>query len=127
MTPRPKPRKRKGGLLRRLSGSFTDPRRAGGSIDPATSTIEPRLGVLLENVGVAEVGLERDVVGEGVMGIEVRGKINTLDEEARILLLATPAAAALLAAQIIGLGRAGRIAPEFAAAFDNYMREAAGQ
>jgi hypothetical protein len=106
-------RRRSGGALGALSKRITDPRRAGGGIDTTTR-------------GVAEVGLERGEVGEAVAGIEVRGRINGTPEQARILLLATPEAAAMLAAQIIGLHRQGRLAPEFAVAFDERMKEAAG-
>ena len=124
MTSRPRPRK--GGLLGALSGKPTDPRRAGGAIDVQTREIDPTRGVLLEEVGVAELGLERDEAGEAVAGIEVRGRINGTSDQARILLLATPDAAAMLAAQVIVLHRQGRLAPEFAAAFDIRIKEAAG-
>lgn len=127
MTTRPrKRRKRKGGLLGSLSERFTDPHRAGGSIDQATRLIEPERAVLLERVGVGEVGMERDGRGELVIAIEVAGKINTTDEEGNFLLLATPDAAALLVAQTIGLARRGRVGPEFEEALENRMKEAAG-
>lgn len=127
MTTRPrKQRRRRGGVLGRLSESFTDPKRAGGSIDATTRLIDPERGVLLERVSVAEVGMERDGKGELVLAIEVAGKLNTLDEEARLLLLATPDAAALLVAQVVGLARSGRVGPEFAEALENRMKEAAG-
>lgn len=128
MTPRKKQRRRKrsGGLLGRLSESFSDPRRAGGSIDNASRLIDPRRAVLLETVGVAEVGMERDDAGELILAIEVGGKINTTEEVGSFLLLASPDAAALLVAQIIGLARHGRVGPEFEHLFDERMREAAG-
>lgn len=128
MTTKPptKRRRRKGGLLGRLSKTFTDPRRAGGSIDPETGLIDPERGVLLSEVAVAEVGMERDGHGELVLAIEIKGRINTTTEEACILLLASPDAAALLVAQTIALARRGRVAPEFALAFENRMTEAAG-
>lgn len=119
-------RRRTGGALGALSKRVTDPRRAGGSINPQTREIDTDKAVLLEEVGVAEIGMERGEVGEAVSGIEVRGRINGTAEEARILLVATPEGAALLAAQIIGLHRHGRLAPEFSAAFEVRMREATG-
>jgi hypothetical protein len=119
-------RKRSGGILGRLSATFTDPRRVGGSIDPATRQIDPERAVLLERVAVAEVAMEREDVGECVLAIELAGKLNTTNEEARLLLLATPDAAALLVAQTLGLARHGRVGPEFEAALENRIREAAG-
>lgn len=113
-----------GGLLGRLSGKPTDPRRAGGAIDDGL--VDPDRAVLLAEVGVAEVGMERDGTGEVVAGIEVRGRINGTSEEARLLLLATPDAAALLVAQVLGLTRRGRLAPEFEVTFKNRLREASG-
>jgi hypothetical protein len=122
----PRRRKRTGGVLGTLSKKMTDPRRAGGRIEPQTREIDTDGAVLLEEVAVAEIGMERGEVGEAVSGIEVRGRINGTKEEARILLVATPEGAALLAAQIIGLHRQGRLAPEFSAAFEVRMREASG-
>lgn len=119
-------RRRTGGALGALSKRMTDPRRAGGSIDPQTREIDTDRAVLLEEVGVAEIGMERGEIGEAASGIEVRGRINGTTEEARILLVATPEGAALLAAQIIGLHRQGRLAPEFSAAFEVRMREVTG-
>ena len=127
MTSRPqRRRKRSGGILGRLSEKFTDPRRAGGSIDATTRLIDPSQAVLLERVGVAEVGMERDGKGERVFAIEVAGKINTTEEAGNFLLLATPDAAALLVAQTVGLARRGLVGPEFEQALENRMREAAG-
>lgn len=119
-------RRRSGGALGALSKKLTDPRRAGGGIDQATREVDTDKAVLLEEVGVAEVGMQRGEVTEAVAGIEVRGRINGTTEQARILLLATPEAAALLAAQIVGLHRRGRLEPEFAHAFEVRMKEAAG-
>lgn len=113
-------------MLGRLSATFSDPHVAGGSIDATTRLIDPERAVLLERVAVGEVGMERDGKGELVMAIEVAGKINTTDEAAQFLLLATPDAAALLVAQVIGLARGGRVGPEFEHALENRMREAAG-
>lgn len=124
-TPR-KRRRRKGGVLGRLSETFTDPRAAGGSIDQTTRLIDPERGVLLERVAVAEIGMERDGRGELVAAIEVAGKLNTVGEEARLLLIATPDAAALLVSQIVGLSRSGRFGPEFAEHLERRMKEAAG-
>lgn len=109
-------RRRQGGLvgkLGRLSGRPTEPQRVGGSIDPQTRTIDPTRALLLQEVGVAEVGMERADKGEGVFGIELRGTINVAGEEARILVLAPPDIAALLVAQVTGLARGGRLGPEF--------------
>jgi hypothetical protein len=117
---------RRGGLLGKLSDRFTDPRRAGGSIDARTRLIDPTRAVLLESVGVAEVGLEREGVGEVGLGVEVRGRINTTEEVARILLLLSPDSAALLIAQITGLMRASRAGPEFSFALAERMKEATG-
>lgn len=122
----PRQRRRSGGLLGTLSKRITDPRRAGGGVDSETREVDTDRAVLLEEVGVAEVGMERGEVAEAVAGIEVRGRINGTTEEARILLLATPEAAALLCAQVIGLAQRGRLEPEFRAAFEVRMREAAG-
>lgn len=131
MTHRPKPRKRSGGLVGRLgklSKTFTEPRRAGGSIDTDTGLIDPERAVLLERVAVAEMGMEReDGTGERLFAVEVDGKINTTTDEARILLLATPDAAALLVAQIVGLARGGLIGPEFDLALAARMQEATGR
>lgn len=119
-------RRRQGGALGRLSQAFTDPRVAGGSIDATTRLIEPERAVLLERVAVGEVGLERDGKGELVLAIEVAGKINTTEEAGNFLLLATPDAAALLVAQVVGLARRGLVGPEFAEVLENRMKEAAG-
>lgn len=130
MTPRRKQRRRKGGLvghLGRLSESFTNPRSGGGSIDEVTRLIDPRGATLLEKVRVAEVGMERDDKGELIFAIEVAGKINTTQKEVNFLLLATPDAAALLVAQVIGLARHGRIGPEFEEALPNRLAEAVGK
>lgn len=113
-------------MLRKLSGRPTDPRQAGGSIDAKTQLVDPKRAVLLQEVGVAEVGMERADKGEGVFGIELRGVINTTGAEARILVLASPDVAALLVAQITGLARAGRIGPEFDHALIGRMEEAIG-
>lgn len=131
MTAPPKKRRRSGGLVGRLgklSKTFSEPgRAAGGSIDLETGLVDPKRAVLLERVAVAEVGMERDTGGELVIAIEVDGKINTTGEEARILLLATPDAAALLVAQVVGLARGGRVGPEFDLALEPRMREATGR
>lgn len=120
-------RRRKGGLLGRLSRSFSNPAEIGGSIDPATRLIDPKDAMNLRNVAVAEVGMERgEKGGELVVAIEVRGNINTTGKEVNPLILASPDGAALLVAQIIGLARSSRVGPEFDHALAARMEEAIG-
>lgn len=119
-------RRRSGGLLGKLSERFTDPKKVGGSIDPQTRTIDPKLAVLLREVAVAEVGMERKDGGELVFAIELKGVVNTVGEDANVLILASPDAAALLVAQITALARGGRIGPEFDHCLVGRMEEAIG-
>lgn len=124
------PRKRQGGLLGRLSERFTDPRKVEGSIDPETRLIDPTNAMLLRNVSVGEVGMERTEGaggGELVIAIELKGTINTTGEEVNSLVLASPDAAALLLAQVTGLARSGRTGPEFEHALAARMEEALGE
>jgi hypothetical protein len=122
--PQPRKRKRSGGLLGKISGQFTNAGKIGGSIDPSTRLIDPKDAMLLGNVSVAEMGMERDGGGELVIAIELRGKINTTGKEVNPLVLASPDGAALLVAQIIGLVRNGRTGPEFDHALAARMEEA---
>lgn len=126
MTRRRKQRRRRGGVLGRLSESFSNPTQPGGSIDATTRLIDPARAVLLDRVAVCEVGMERDGKGERVLAIEVAGKINTTEEAGNFLLLATPDSAAMLVAQVVGLARHGLVGPEFEQALENRMKEAAG-
>jgi hypothetical protein len=120
-------RKRSGGLLGKLSERFTPPGRVGGSIDPATRLIDPTDALLLEQVAVAEVGMEKqEGAGTVVIAIELKGKVNTAGNAVNSLVLATPDAAALLVAQIIGLAHDGRTGPEFDHLLAERMSEALG-
>lgn len=124
-----KGRRRSGGLLGKLSERFSDPRKAGGSIDPQTRKVDSERAVLLQGVGVAEIGMEGvgDQGGIVVFGIELRGVLNTSDgEKANLLVLGSPDATALLVAQIIGLARRGRLGPEFDHALAGRMEEVIG-
>jgi len=124
MTSHPQ-RKRRGGLLGALSKRFSDPRQVGGSIDDATRIIDPKDAMILKEVAVAEVGMERE--GEGgelVIAIEVRGTINTTGEQANPLILTSPDGAALLISQIIALAQSGRTGPELDHALVERMKEA---
>jgi hypothetical protein len=119
-------RRRSGGLLGKLSERFSDPKRAGGSIDKSAGLVDPKRAVLLQEVAVAEVGMERADKGEGVFAIELTGVINTVGEPANILVLASPDSAALLLAQITAVARGGRIGPEFDHCLVGRMEEAIG-
>lgn len=117
---------RRGGLLGKLSHRFTDPQGAGGSIETTTRLVDQTRAVLLSEVGVAEVAAERDGKGEVGLALELRGKINTTEDEARILYLCTPDAAALLIAQITALAQSSRIGPELNFALAERMKQALG-
>lgn len=121
-----KGRRRSGGLLGKLSEQFTDPKKVGGSIDRDTRLVDPERAILLQEVAVAEVGMERADKGEGVFGIELTGVINTVGEPANILVLASPDAAALLVAQLTAVARGGRIGAEFDHCLAGRMEEAIG-
>lgn len=121
-----KGRRRSGGLLGKLSERFTEPKEVGGSIDKGTGLIDPERAILLQEVAVAEVGLERADKGEGVFAIELTGVINTVGEPANVLVLASPDSAALLLAQITAVARAGRIGAEFDHCLVGRMEEAIG-
>jgi hypothetical protein len=128
MTP-PKPPKRtrrRGGLLRKLSKSFSDPREVGGSIDAETRLIAPKDAMLLRAVAVAEMGMERDGKGEVVIAIELRGNINTTGEEVNPLILCSPDGLALWMAQATALVRGSRVAAEFDHCLAARMEEAMG-
>lgn len=118
--------RRRGGLLGTLSKSFTDPGKIGGSIDSETWTIAPKDAMNLRSVAVAEVGMEREGKGETVIALELRGNINTTNEEVNPLILCSPDGAALLVSQIIGLVRRGRTGPEFDQLLAIRMEEAVG-
>lgn len=120
-------RKRSGGLLGTLSNRFTDARQVGGSIDPATRLIDPTDAMILENVAIAETGMERENGnGEVVLALELKGKINTTGTPANPLVLMSPDGAALLIAQIIGLARNSRMGPELDHLLATRMEEALG-
>lgn len=122
----PPKRRRRGGLLGKLSGSHSPAAEVGGSIDTQTREIDPAGAMLLAMVAVAEFGMERDGKGEVVLGIELRGKINTTGKDVNPLILCSPDAAALLVAQIIGVVRASRVGPEFDRLLAERMKEAIG-
>jgi hypothetical protein len=122
----PPKRRRKGGLLGKLSGSHSSAAEVGGSIDTQTRQIDPKDAMLLAAVAVAEFGMERDGKGEIVLAVELRGKINTTGREVNPLVLCSPDGAALLVAQIIGLVRSSRMGPEFDALLAERMKEAIG-
>jgi hypothetical protein len=113
-------------LLGKLSERFSDPKKVGGSIDKTTGLIDPTRAILLQEVAVAEVGMERADKGEGVFAIELTGVINTVGEPANVLVLASPDSAALLLAQITAVARGGRIGPEFDHCLVGRMEEAIG-
>lgn len=119
-------RRRSGGLLGKLSERFTDPKKVGGSIDRDTGLIDPKRAILLQEVAVAEVGMERADKGEGVFAIELTGVINTVGDAANVLVLASPDSAALLLAQITAVARAGNIGAEFDHCLVGRMEEAIG-
>lgn len=120
-------RRRSGGLLGALSKRFTDPQQVGGSINPTTRLIDPTDAMILENVAIAEMGMEHeDGKGEVVLALELKGKINTTGNPANPLVLMSPDGAALLVSQIIGLVRDSRIGPEFDHLLAGRMKEALG-
>lgn len=121
-----KGRRRSGGLLGRLSEHFTEPKKVGGSIDRETRLVDPERAILLQEVAVAEVGMERADKGEGVFAIELRGVINVVGEPANVLVLASPDLAAVLIAQVTALARGGRIGAEFDHCLAGRMEEAIG-
>lgn len=119
-------RKRSGGLLGALSKRFSSPTEVQGSINAASRVVEPAGAMILEEVAVAEVGMERGDKGEFAIAIELRGHINTTDQKVNPLVLCSPDAAALLVAQITGLVRHGRTGMEFDHALIGRMEEAIG-
>jgi hypothetical protein len=93
----------------------TDPRDAGGEILGGDSEkkheniIDTRRAVMMDYVTVAIVHLERkEGEDEDGLALELSGKINGVDEQARILFLLNEYGAASIVAEISGLiARAG--------------------
>lgn len=115
----------------------TDPRDAGGEIlagdDPNAkhqSIIDTRKAVMLDHVTVAIVHLERkEGEDEDGLALELSGKINGVEEQARILFLLNEFGAASIVAEVSGLiARAGEDWPDrFKVALHAAMADVTGR
>ena len=122
----PKRGRRKGGLLGKLSKGFSSPGEVGGSIDTETRLIDPKDAMILKEVAVAEMGMEREGKGEVAIAVELRGAINTTGQQVNPLILCSPDALALWMAQVTAVVQGSRAAPEFDHCLAARMEEAMG-